>query len=70
VRRKILEMHASGKLTHQDYRRFLPQFERLVIQCEKIRVLFEMKGFRGWKAATLLDDVKLDWKHFNSSGRQ
>ena len=30
----------------------------------KISVLFEMADFRGWKAAALWDDIKLDLKHF------
>lgn len=60
----ILHVHAGGRLTHEDYRRFVPEFERLVRQFGKIRILFEMKDFRGWKTAALWDDVKLDLKHF------
>jgi ubiquinone/menaquinone biosynthesis C-methylase UbiE len=66
---KILEVSASGKLTHRDYQRFAPQFERLVKQYCKIRVLFEMEDFRGWKAAALWDDIKLELKHFNAIER-
>ena len=61
---KILEVYASGQLTHGDYRRFVPEFERLVRQYGKIRVLFEMEDFRGWKASALWDDIRLDLKHF------
>ncbi len=61
---KILEACVSGKLTHGDYRRFGPEFARLVKQHGKISVLFEMVGFRGWKAAALWDDIKFDLKHF------
>jgi ubiquinone/menaquinone biosynthesis C-methylase UbiE len=61
---KILEACISGKLTHGDYQRFVPEFGRLVNKYGKIRVLFEMVGFRGWKAAALWDDIKFDLKHF------
>jgi ubiquinone/menaquinone biosynthesis C-methylase UbiE len=61
---KILEACVSGKLTHADYRRFVPEFERLVKQHGKINVLFEMVEFRGWKAAALWDDIRFDLKHF------
>jgi demethylmenaquinone methyltransferase/2-methoxy-6-polyprenyl-1,4-benzoquinol methylase len=61
---KILEARVSGKLTHEDYQHFVPEFGRLVKQHGKISVLFEMVDFRGWKAAALWDDVKFDLKHF------
>jgi ubiquinone/menaquinone biosynthesis C-methylase UbiE len=61
---KILEALVSGKLTHADYQRFVPEFGRLIKQHGKINVLFEMVGFRGWKAAALWDDIKFDLKHF------
>ena len=62
---KVLEVQVSGKLTHDDYNRFVPAFERLVKQHGKIRVLFEMADFHGWQAAALWDDIKFDLKHFS-----
>ena len=50
---KVLEVAASGKLTHRDYEQFVPTFERLVKQHGKIRVLFHMTDFHGWEAAAL-----------------
>lgn len=61
---KVLEVQVSGKLTHDDYQRFVPAFDRLVKQHGKIRVLFEMADFHGWDAAALWDDIKFDLKHF------
>jgi demethylmenaquinone methyltransferase/2-methoxy-6-polyprenyl-1,4-benzoquinol methylase len=66
---RILEVVASGKLTHQDYRRFAPQFDRIVERHGKVRILFEMENFRGWGAATLWDDVRIDWKYFRAIER-
>ena len=60
---KVLEVAASGKLTHRDYEQFVPTFERLVKQHSKIRVLFHMTDFHGWEAAALWDDIKFDLKH-------
>ncbi|MBI3850548.1 MAG: STAS/SEC14 domain-containing protein [Verrucomicrobia bacterium] len=65
----VLEVRVSGKLTHEDYQRFIPEFERLVKQHGKIRVLFEMVDFHGWKAGALWDDVKFDVKHFSDLER-
>jgi hypothetical protein len=61
---RVLEVAVSGKLTQDDYQRFVPAFERLVKQHGKIGVLFEMSDFHGWEAAALWDDVKFDRKHF------
>jgi SpoIIAA-like len=61
---KVLHVVASAKLSHQDYQRFVPEFERLIGQHGKIRILFEMADFHGWDAAAVWDDLKIDVKHF------
>ena len=61
---KILAIQVSGKLTHEDYGKFLPEFERRIKEHGKIRVLFEMTDFHGWEFSALWDDIKLDAKHF------
>ena len=61
---KILSVHVSGKLAAADYEHFVPEFERLVHQHGKLRVLFDMTGFHGWEAAALWEDIKFDIKHF------
>jgi hypothetical protein len=66
---KLMEVQVSGKLVHEDYQRFVPEFERLAEQHGKIRVLFEMVDFHGWKAAALWDDIKFDLKHFSDIER-
>jgi hypothetical protein len=66
---KILEVRVSGKVVHEDYRHFVPEFERLVKQHGKIRVLFEMTEFHGWEGAALWDDLKFDLKHFSDIER-
>jgi hypothetical protein len=65
----ILEVQVRGKLVHEDYQHFVPEFERLVKEHGKIRVLFEMTGFHGWNASALWDDIKFDLKHFSDIER-
>ena len=61
---KILEVQVTGKLVHQDYEGFVPEFDRLTKQHGKIRLLFEMTDFHGWEAQAAWDDLKLGVKHF------
>lgn len=66
---KILEVHVSGKLVREDYRRFVPMFEQLLQSHGKLRLLFEMSDFHGWDVEALWDDLKFDVKHFNDIER-
>ena|ERR1700733_473007 len=66
---KVLEVLVSGRLAHEDYLQFVPKFEQLVAQHGRIRVLFEMVDFHGWKVGALWDDIKLDIIHFSDIER-
>ena len=61
---KVLEVRASGKLTHADYQVLLPAFEQRLKQHHRLRVLFEMADFHGWELAAFWDDVKFDVTHY------
>ena len=61
---KILVVHVSGKLVKADYEHFVPEFERLVRQHGKLRVLFDMTGFHGWEASAAWEDFKFGVAHF------
>lgn len=61
---KLLNVNVSGKLTSADYEHFVPEFERLVGQHGKLRVLFDMKDFHGWDAGALWADTRFAIKHF------
>jgi len=41
----------------------VPEFERLVSEHQKLRVLFDMVDFHGWGQRALWDDLKFDIKH-------
>jgi hypothetical protein len=66
---KILEVRVSGKLTTDDYERFVPEFERLAKRYGKISVLFEMADFHGWSAGALWNDLKFEFKHLTHIDR-
>ena len=61
---KILVVHVSGELTKAEYVKLVPEFDRLVRQHGKLRLLFDMTGFHGWEAGALWEDIKFDVKHF------
>jgi hypothetical protein len=65
----VLDVQVTGKLTHEDYRQLVPEFERLAGTHGKVRVLFEMVDFHGWSAGALWDDIKFDVKHFSDIER-
>jgi hypothetical protein len=65
----VLAVHISGKLTKADYEHFVPEFERIVQQHGKLRVLFDMTDFHGWDAGALWEDIKFDIKHFTDIER-
>jgi len=54
----------SGKLGKADYEHFVPEFERLLRQHGKLRVLIDMTGFHGWEAGATWEDIKFDIRHF------
>ncbi len=66
---RILNVKASGKLSKGDYERFVPETERLIRKCGKIRILFEMHDFHGWEVGALWEDIKFDLKHFKDIER-
>jgi hypothetical protein len=50
---KILVVNVSGKLAKADYEHLVPEFERLVQQHGKLRVLYDMTDFHGWDLGAL-----------------
>lgn len=61
---KILFVRVTGKLSKEDYQQFTPRVEALIQQFGKIRILFEMHDFHGWKAGALWEDIKFDARHY------
>jgi hypothetical protein len=42
---KLLVVQVSGKLVKADYEYFVPEFDRLSEQHDKLRVMFDMSDF-------------------------
>lgn len=61
---EILVIQVSGKLIKEDYAHFVPEFECLVGEHGKLRLLFDMTGFHGWEAAAAWEDLKFGSKHY------
>jgi hypothetical protein len=66
---KTLIVHVSGTLAAADYEHFVPEFERLVREHGRVRVLFDMTGFHGWTAGALWEDTKFAMHHFRDIDR-
>ena len=66
---RICLVHVSGELVSADYEQLIPEFERLVKQHGKLRVMFDMRDFHGWDAGALWQEVKFDIKHFKDIER-
>jgi hypothetical protein len=56
-------IEATGTLKHSDYKHFVSDFEHLVDQHGKLRILFDMTRFEGWEANALWPEIKFDVKH-------
>ena len=65
---KVLILHISGKLVKADYEHFVNEFERLIRQHGKLRVLFDIADLR-WDAGAVWEDIKFDMKHFSDIER-
>jgi hypothetical protein len=61
---KVFAVHVSGKLVKADYDQFVPEFERLVRQHGRLRLLFDMTGFHGWEVSAAWEDFKFGVEHF------
>jgi hypothetical protein len=66
---KLLVIHISGRLVKTDYAHFVPEFERLVQQHGKLRVLFDITALQGWDAGAAWEDIKFDIRHFSDIER-
>jgi hypothetical protein len=65
----VLQFELTGKLTHEDYQKFVPAAEKLIEQHGKVRILLIMRDFHGWEMAAMWDDLKFDVKHFSQIER-
>lgn len=59
----VVVIRAEGKLVKEDYSLFVPQFERIVNESGKLRVLFDMTKLDGWDSKGIWEEAKFDLGH-------
>ena len=69
VHGRLMEIDLHGKLTREDYEKFVPETERLIAEFGTIRMLVTMHDFHGWDAGALWEDVKWNARHINEIER-
>lgn len=60
---KVIGFRASGKLTNEDYKGFMPELEKVIEACGKVRMLWELVDFTGWDLGGVWEDFKFGMKH-------
>jgi universal stress protein A len=59
----VYAVRVSGKLSHEDYQKFLPDLEDLIKSDEKIALLIELDDFHGAEMSAIKDDFNFSLKH-------
>jgi hypothetical protein len=65
----IVTLTFKDKLRKTDYEAFVPRIEGLMKKEAKIRLVIELKEFKGWTAGALWEDTKFAARHFNDIER-
>ena len=69
VHGRVMEVDLHGKLSREDYERFVPETEAMIREFGKIRMLITMHDFHGWDAGALWEDMKWNARHFSEIER-
>jgi hypothetical protein len=67
-KRLFIELTMAGKLTHEDYKVFVPMIDKALKKAKGLEVdmLVDMRQFKGWEMLAAWDDMKFGLKHRNS----
>lgn len=65
----VVTLVFKDKLRTADYDHFVPQVEKIMESREKIRMLIQLKDFKGWTVGALWEDTKFGIMHFNDVER-
>jgi universal stress protein A len=65
----VVAFKAVGKLTHDDYQRFLPTLEAILREEGPISLLLELENFHGWELEAAKDDYEFARTHLDSFRR-
>ena len=61
---KVVTLVVRGKLSQEDYERFVPQLDWLIEKNGSISLVVELIDFQGWTLGALWEDTKFVLKHF------
>ena len=67
-KRVFIELSMMGKLTHEDYKVFVPMIDKALKEAKGLEVdlLVDMRKFKGWEMLAAWDDFKFGVKHRNA----
>ena len=65
VHGRVMEFDLHGKLSREDYEKFVPETERMLREYGALRILVRMQDFHGWDPGAFWADMKWNAKHFN-----
>ncbi len=60
---QVIGVKASGRLTAEDYKNFLPQLEERIRRQSPILLFVDMSDFEGWETKAAWDDLKFGLAH-------
>lgn len=65
----VVAFKAVGKLTHEDYQKFLPTLESVLEEEGSVSLLLELENFHGWDVEAARDDYEFARTHLESFRR-
>jgi hypothetical protein len=67
-KRVFIEIAMLGKLTHEDYKMFVPMIDKALKKAKGLEadLLVDMREFKGWEFLAAWDDFKFGVKHRNA----
>jgi len=70
-KRLFIEITMLGKLTHEDYKLFVPMVDKALKEAKGLEadLLVDMKRLKGWEFLAAWDDFKFGVKHRNAFDR-
>ncbi|GAB6145481.1 SpoIIAA family protein [Desulfocicer niacini] len=65
----IVRLIFTDTLKKEDYEHFVPMVEKIMESRDKIRMVIELRDFKGWSAGAMWEDTKFGLSHFNDIER-
>ncbi|WP_321494818.1 STAS/SEC14 domain-containing protein [uncultured Desulfobacter sp.] len=65
----IVRLVFKDTLKKEDYEQFVPMVEKIMESRDKIRMLIELRDFKGWSVGAMWEDTKFGLSHFTDIDR-